>query len=345
MNLLDVETYSIEPDNYTVIDVRTAAEYWDGSIPGSINVPVFNAEERQRIGKVYKRSPRAAKFVALDILAPKLSKFLRRIHGFSRGRTPLIVCWRGGMRSRATVDLLRMAGVPALQLAGGYRAYRRHIHNALEQFQLKPQLIVLKGKSGTGKTELIKELQSMGIPTLDLEGFAQHRGSAFGGFCRQQPRSQKTFDALLYNALNEHNHARFLIVEGESKRIGNIYLPDFFYLAMKKAPVIEVNCKLEIRIQRIVAEYAPKTHQEEEHLGRALERLQPKLGHDVHKLIKQYLDAGNYFEFVKQVLVQYYDKIYDFQLPGKEVIGAVDSGEIKKAATEIAALVHTIYAD
>lgn len=336
MEPIETAEYMKMRDCYQVVDVRTAAEFRLGSVWGSINVPMFNEEQRARIGQVYKRKPKAARFIALDLLGPQMPRFIRRIHGSCRGLIPLIVCWRGGMRSRFTVDLLQLAGVKARQLYGGYKAYRRHIRLQLEQFELHNPLAVLKGKTGTGKTELLLQLAEKGVKVLDLEGLAGHRGSAFGGFTGQPAVAQKDFDTRLYMKLLSLNGNDWLVLEGESKRIGNVYLPDFLWHKMRQAPVIEVNADTELRISRIVDEYAPESKAGKERINRALQRLEKKLAKSVYDKLTDYLDQEDYQHFVALILRHHYDNIYDFQLPGKDVLLRVDSGEIKKAAKQIA---------
>lgn len=330
-----------------IVDVRSEGEYADGHIPHSINIPLFSDVEREHIGKVYKASPRAARFAAMELIGPKLAKFVRRIHKLTKNKNyPVIVtCWRGGMRSKATVDLLRMAGIDALQLEGGYRNYRRFIKERLDNYQLSLPLVILKGKSGTGKTEIIQHLIREGFPALDLESLAGHRGSAFGGYSGHASVSQKTFDALLLAQLEQTKGKKWLLVEGESKRIGNLYIPDFLYKAMGRGYVIEAVGSIEDRIIRTLAEYTPKNAEDVAHLQGALKRIQGKLSQEKFNRLVNYLAKGDYREFAQLLLVEYYDNLYDFQLPGGEYLFAVDSGDSKKAAMEIAAGLNRFFSD
>ena len=342
MDLLSLEKYLADPGKYRVVDVRTAEEHAQGSIPDSINIPVFDQQQRTRIGAIYQRSPKAARFAAMDLLSPRLSLYIRRINRNCYGRVPLIVCWRGGMRSGFTIRLLQMAGVRALQLEGGYRAYRRWVYNQLQNFQLHNPLVVLKGKTGTGKTALLQALSQMGLSVLDLEELAGHRGSAFGGFGDKPAYSQKDFDSRLLLRLKKLNGNQRILVEGESKRIGNIYLPDFLYRAMRAAPVIETSCPLEIRVTRILKEYTPVTDMDLQRVYAALERLRGRLPVKLHAELENSLKGENYAVFVRLLLEKHYDNVYDFQLPGKEVLLNVDTDDIKKAAITIAAHLKTL---
>lgn len=339
---ISVEELERQRDQYIVVDVRSHIEYLEGAVLDSVNIPLFNEEERAKIGVVFKKSPRAARFVALDIIGPKLSKFIRRIYGVSAGKPLVILCWRGGMRSRATVDLLHMAGIEALQLGGGYKRYRQYVNQELTHFQLDCKLIVIKGKSGTGKTEILSQLAQQGQPVLDLEALAAHRGSAFGRWEETHASTQKNFDTRLLAKLEQLQHAKYILVEGESKRIGNIYLPNFLFEKMRTAAIIEVDCSMPERIARIVRDYAPMSHQARLTMYRALSRLKHKLGKADLYALKQCLDDEDYSTFVDLVLSRHYDNIYDHQLPGKSVLAVVNSDDIKKAADEIAAIVGEI---
>lgn len=334
---IEIEEVLHRPEQYLLVDVRTAAEYNEGRILGSINIPLFDEAERERIGLVYRKSPRAARFLAMDIVSPKISPFVRKVHGKCRDKTPVALCWRGGLRSLAAVQLLGLAGIEALQLRGGYKHYRQHIYHQLENYVLKNQVIVLKGKSGTGKTDILALLADKGYPVLDLEKLANHRGSTFGGH-ELVPETQKNFDSLLLAELRRLEGKKWLLVEGESKRIGNVYLPDFLFAAMRNAPVIAVEGSLDRRVSRILRDYTPKTREARLGMYRALARLRYRLAKATFIELKQCLDREDYCRFVELILTSHYDKSYDHQLPGKEVLLTVNSDNAKRAAEEIAAL-------
>lgn len=341
-NQIEIEEMLSRAQDFAVFDVRTAVEYLEGAVPGSINIPLFNEAERARIGSVYLKNPLAAKYLAMDIVSPNISKFVRRINGCRQGKPPVILCWRGGMRSRVTVEFLHMVGIEALQLQGGYRRYRQYIHTLLTEYKLDSQVIVVKGKSGTGKTDILNDLAERGYPVLDLEGLAAHRGSTFGSYEQACPSTQKNFDASLLQELQRLRGSKLIMVEGESKRIGNIYVPDFLFTAMKEAPVIEVEGSLDARVERIVRDYAPKSHQARLNMYRALARLRHRLAKTALAEMKHCLDAENYNSFVRLILTRHYDNIYDHQLPGVEVLARVNSDNTKKAADEIAALISSV---
>lgn len=336
---IEIEEVLERPERYLLVDVRTAAEFDDGSILGSINIPLFDEAERERIGKVYNRNPRAARFLAMDIVGPKISAFVRKTYGRCRDRIPVAICWRGGMRSLAAAQLLALVGVEALQLRGGYKHYRQYIYHRLDEYTLRNKVIVLKGKSGTGKTDILTLLAQQGYPVLDLEGLANHRGSTFG-YREIPPTPQKNFDAQLLEALQCLEEKKWLLVEGESKRIGNVYLPDFLFTAMQEAPVIEVEGSLEQRVARILRDYTPTTRKARLAMYRALARIRHRLPKTVLNELKLCLDREDYSRFVALVLTYHYDNNYDHQLPGEKVLATVNSDDAERAAGEIAALLN-----
>lgn len=334
---IEIEEVLECPERYVLVDVRTAAEFAVGSILGSINIPLFNEAERERIGKVYAKSPKAARFLAMDIVGPKISTFIRKTYGRCGDRIPVAICWRGGMRSLAAAQLLALAGIDALQLRGGYKHYRQYIYHQLDEYTLKAQVIVLKGKSGTGKTDILTILAQQGHPVLDLEGLANHRGSTFGEL-EHPPATQKNFDAQLLENLQGLEDNKWLLVEGESKRIGNIYLPDFLFTAMQEAPVLVVEGSLERRVARILRDYTPTTRKARLGMYRALARIRHRLPKAVLTELKQCLDREDYSTFVELILTCHYDNNYDHQIPGKKVLATINSDDVHRGAEKIAAL-------
>lgn len=337
---LEVKDLLQKKQEYCLVDVRTKTEFIEGSIPGSINIPLFDEEERARIGVTYAKNRKAAKFLAMDFAGPKIPKFVRSICRHSQNKPLLILCWRGGMRSHAAVEFLNMVGMEAVQLRGGYHQYRRHIYQQLQEYKLESQVIVLKGKSGTGKTEILRLLAQQGYPVLDLEGLARHRGSSFGDWEGERPESQKNFDSLLLEQLKGLRDSSYILLEGESRRIGCICLPEFLFAAMQKAPVIEIEGSLPRRTERILRDYAPASCEARLNTYLALSRLEGILSKGLFRELKQCLDAEDYARFVELILVKHYDRLYEHKLPGKQVLAKVNSDETEKAVAEIAALLE-----
>ena len=176
---------------HTIVDVRSPMEFHEATIPGSINIPVFNDEERAEVGTIYKQiGKEAAMDRGLAIFSQKLPAF---IQAFKQVETPLTVfCWRGGMRSKTAATVLDLMGIHANQLSGGIRSYRRWVVQVLEEADFRPELLVLNGNTGSGKTAILRHLLKKAYPVIDFEKMAGHRGSIFGQI-GQHPSNQKNF--------------------------------------------------------------------------------------------------------------------------------------------------------
>lgn len=318
------------------IDLRSPGEYRRGSIPGAVNIPLFDDEEREIIGILYKKDEEQAKVKGLSLATPKLPAIIEKIKTLSLDRTPVIYCWRGGMRSQSIHNVLEALGIPAYRLEGGYKSFRRFILDKLSSYELNKPLFVLNGLTGTGKTEVLNLLMEMGCPCIDLEGLACHRGSLFGHLGFEETRSQKDFDALLLDRLQELKDAEYLIIEGEGKRIGSIYQPDFLFRAIREGKHILLTAPLNIRVERLLKEYTPATDFEREKVKEAILSLKKYVG---TKNIKQFLlllKERNYRELVSRLCRLYYDRLYDDSKPEKtDFIFIVDSSDTTKAALQI----------
>lgn len=322
--------------NPVFIDLRSPVEFVKGTIPGAVNLPLFDDEERETIGTVYKHDPEEARKQGVAFVSPKLPKLLSAIEEQGRKGIPVLFCWRGGQRSKVLFNLLRSLGLEAYRLEGGYKAYRRYVLERLERSTVNKPVYVLNGLTGSGKTEVLQLLQQMGCPVIDLEGLAGHRGSLFGHLGIARQRSQKDFDALLLQRLDELEQAPYLLVEGEGKRIGPVYVPDFFFKVMLEGNHILLTAPLEQRVQRILREYTPHSDTDRQQVEQALLALGKYVGAKTVQLYRQLLHAGNYFELVSLLCSKYYDRLYDDSNPRKRSFQlVVDSSDAARAAEEI----------
>ncbi|RJX29590.1 MAG: tRNA 2-selenouridine(34) synthase MnmH [Dethiobacter sp.] len=332
---------ALELPGAVFIDVRSPYEYRQGSIPGSLNIPLFNDEEREIIGIAYKENEQQARFKGLSFATPKLPDIIKKIKKLSHNKTPVLYCWRGGMRSQSIYTVLEMLDIPAYRLEGGYKSFRRFILAQFSSYELKKPVFVLNGLTGTGKTEVLHILAEMGCPCLDLEGLACHRGSLFGHLGFKEVRYQKDFDALLWNRLEELKNAGYLIVEGEGKRIGSVYVPDFLFRAMQEDNHILLTAPLEKRVERLLKEYTPSTDSEKEKVREAIFSLRKYLGTKTVEHFFSLLREEKYGELVGQLCQLYYDRLYSESKPEKtNFVLTVDSSDTRKAAEQVKEFVH-----
>lgn len=240
-----------------VIDVRSPAEFAEDHLPGAISCPVLSNEERARVGTLYKQeSPFAAKKVGAALIARNIAAHLEeRFLDKPRNWRPLVYCWRGGQRSGAFTHILRQIGWDARRLDGGYKSWRRHV--LAELATLPPALSwrVISGSTGSGKSRLLEALAAEGAQVLHLEELAAHKGSLLGILPDTPQPSQKMFETRIYQVLSGFDCRRPVFIEAESRRIGNLQLPDALHLAIRSAPLVQMEAGLDARIEFLLRDY------------------------------------------------------------------------------------------
>lgn len=274
-------------------------------MPGARNLPLFTDEERVEVGTLYKQvNPERAFLRGLDLAGAKMSWYVKEALKLAPEKKVAVHCWRGGQRSGSLATLLSFAGFDVQVLQGGYKAYRTHV---LEQFSLrKSKFVVLGGKTGSGKTEVLKELASRGEQVIDLEGLAHHKGSAFGALGEApQPRVEQ-FENDLFSALISLDPERRIWVENESRTIGRVSIPAGFFEQYKSAPLLHLEIPFEKRVQHLMAGYAnfPK-----EELMDALVKITKRMGGNNVKDALEAFEAGQ-VDVATGIALHYYDKTY-----------------------------------
>lgn len=294
-----------------VIDVRTPSEFQEDHIPGALNLPVLSDEERARVGTLYKQvSPFEAKKVGAALVSRNIAAHLEHeLRGRPRGWRPLVYCWRGGKRSGALAHILEQVGWKAGRLEGGYKAYRRQVISDLET--IPPTLCwrVVCGATGSGKTRLLAALARAGAQVLDLEHLASHRGSVLGDLPRVPQPSQKMFESLLWERLRKFDPRRPVHVEAESKKIGELRVPEALILAMWNSRCVRLDLPLEARIELLREEYRHFLEQPDQ-LCAQLDCLTALHGADTIARWKALARTGNWNDFVAQLLTCHYDPAY-----------------------------------
>jgi len=300
-----------------IFDVRSPGEYQQGRIPGSISLPLFSNEERAKVGTTYKQINReAAVELGIEIAGPKAINIVGTAKKAVQARSPnnlvaKVYCWRGGMRSHAIATLLSAAGISSITLQGGYKTFRRW---CLETLKRPQNLVIIGGRTGTGKTAILHALQNQGEQVLNLEALACHRGSAYGIIPGEQQPSTEQFENEIAWQWNGFNPQKPVWIEGESRLIGKCKIPDALFYQMTQAPIFLVDRPLEERLDIIYRDYHGLS---EEQLITATQNIAKKLGSErAQKIITAIRsktlhrrDAQAVDFFVESIL-SYYDKTY-----------------------------------
>jgi len=294
-----------------IIDVRTPAEFQDDHIPGAINAPVLSNEERVLIGTMYaQESPFKATRLGAALVARHIAEYLETCFADRpQNWRPLIYCWRGGKRSGSMTTWFNLIGWRARQLDGGYKVWRRHVIDTLETRPAGLQFIVLTGPTGSGKTRLLQALGRAGAQILDLEGLACHRGSLLGGLPDRPQPSQRGFESALLGAIEALDPARPVFVEAESRRIGQLSLPDRLLATMHAGRCVRVQATLSQRIAFLLQDYA-HLFQAPGEFKAALDRL---IGLHSRQTIQDWhalIDADRRAELFEALVRDHYDPAY-----------------------------------
>lgn len=300
-----------------VLDVRSPGEFNHAHIPGAISFPLFSDEERKVVGTAYKQQSREEAIkVGLDYFGPTMKQRVldaERIAG--GGKTLLVHCWRGGMRSGAIAWLLDLYGFKVFTLAGGYKAYRNWV---LSIFKISFRFNILGGYTGSGKTELLQSLSGANEPLVDLETVASHKGSAFGSIGMPKQPGQEQFENILATKLapyiNNSEEDKRIWLEDESQRIGLVNIPNDLWNTMRSSPVYFMDIPFEKRLDHVTEEYGVL---DREALIAATERITKKLGHLQAGQAVGFLQEGN-IRAAFEILLRYYDKLYEKSLHNRE---------------------------
>jgi tRNA 2-selenouridine synthase len=295
-----------------VIDVRSPAEFALDHVPGAVNLPVLDDDERARVGTLHKQlSPFAARRIGAALVAHNIGCILdTQLADRPLRWRPLVYCWRGGGRSDAFCEVLRRVGWQPARLRGGYRAYRRVV---LEDLATEPQKFrfrVLCGRTGSGKSQVLQSLAELGAQVLDLEQLAQHRGSVLGELPGAAQPPQKLFESRLRQRLRSLDPARPVWVEAESRKIGNLQVPGALIEAMRSSPCARLEAPIDVRVALLLTEYHHFTVQPE-WLHARLRALTAHYGRGTVEHWCALAQAGEHGALVKALLTTHYDPAYD----------------------------------
>jgi tRNA 2-selenouridine synthase len=294
------------------IDVRSPGEFSEGHIPKAVNMPLFDDEERSIVGTLYKNAGREAAILeGLGFAGKKMKDLVKQAWRIAPSRKVLVHCWRGGMRSESVAWLLSTAGFEVYLLQGGYKAYRKYIR---EEWARECQLVVLAGKTGAGKTEILQHIGQMGQQVLDLEKIACHKGSAFGAIGEKPQPTNEQFENNLADAWLSLDFLRPIWIEDESRFIGKVNIPEALFKRKQSSLTICVEMPVALRIDRLTKDYAnyPK-----ETLLQSLTNISRRIGGNMAKIAAEAIEKEDFFTAIAIVLT-YYDKTYAFDLEKKE---------------------------
>jgi tRNA 2-selenouridine synthase len=295
----------------SIIDVRSPAEYAEDHIPGAISAPVLDDAERAQVGTLYKQvSPFDAKKTGAALITKNVSRHVAQLFGDKpKSWHPLVYCWRGGKRSGAMAHILREIGWDAATLEGGYKAYRRWVVTQLQSFPSSLEFVVIHGPTGSGKSRLLAALKRAGAQALDLEDLAAHRGSVLGNLPDRPQPSQKMFESLLLKELSALDTSRPVFVEGESKKIGELQVPEALMSRMRASPCVLLDTDLETRVDLLLDEYSHFLG-DTKSLDAQLDCLVALHGREKIAAWKSLAARGEWREFVRRLLVEHYDPAY-----------------------------------
>ena len=341
---IHIEQFLDLAKHHLVVDVRSPGEYNHAHIPGAFSLPLFTDEERKIVGTTYKQESREKAIKAgLDFFGPKMKKMVeevesivqRRESGVNNSglRTPdllLVYCWRGGMRSAGVAWLMDLYGFKTFTLIGGYKKFRNLV---LDKFKLPFNFKLLGGYTGSGKTEVLKTLLERGEQVIDLEGIANHKGSAFGNIGMPVQPTQEMFENILCCKLQvagcrfksqaltiDSRHPTTAIwLEDESQRIGQVNIPKDVWNNMRQSPVYFLDIPFEERLLHIAKEYGQLDKQL---IIDAIGRIQEKLGGLNAKMAIQLLEEGDTIESFR-ILLKYYDKFYLKALHNRKALNSL----------------------
>jgi tRNA 2-selenouridine synthase len=317
-----------------IIDARTPSEFAEDHVPGAISAPVLYDAERAEVGTLYKQvSPFEAKKLGGALVARNVARHIES-HWKDNAKSwrPLVYCWRGGKRSGAMAHILREIGWDAQTLPGGYKAYRRWVVQELEQLPEQFEFRVIHGATGSGKSRLLSALSEAGAQVLDLEDLAAHRGSVLGGLPNRPQPSQKMFESLLLKKLSILEKTKPVYVEGESKKIGQLQVPEALIARMRASACLRVETDTEARVTLLLQEYEFFLENREK-LYEQLDCLVSLHGRDKVEAWKALAARGAWREFVARLLTEHYDPAYR-RSSHKNFVLLPDAHVLRVASTE-----------
>jgi tRNA 2-selenouridine synthase len=294
-----------------ILDARSEAEYAEDHLPGAVNWPSLDNEQRKLIGTLYKQvSPFEAQKRGAALVAANIARHIEReVIDKPRNWQPLVYCWRGGKRSGSLAHVLGQIGFRVSVVEGGYKAFRSAILADLPGRVARLQLRVICGPTGSGKTRLLQALDQAGAQVLDLEALASHRSSVLGMIPGQPQPTQKRFDTLVWDSLRRFDPARPVFVESESRKVGNVAVPDALIETMRASACLKLELADDQRVALLTEDYDFFVR-EPALLCERLAALVELRGKAVVSGWQEQVLAGQLDEVVRELLLKHYDPGY-----------------------------------
>lgn len=307
--LITIESFIDLSVRFPVVDVRAPIEYGQGHIPGAVNIPLFDDHERKVVGTAYKQVNReAAMYAGLEFAGKKLVRLAKEGERISaNNKTLLVHCWRGGMRSRSMVWLFETMGIRCYLLEGGYKSFRRYVREVLAGPR---KLLVIGGRTGSGKTDILNHLREHGQQVIDLEGLAHHKGSAFGALGESEQPSTEQFENELFRVILALDPHKVTWIEDESRNVGKCVLPRELYSQMRESEIVFLDIDRELRARHLVKAYAMF---ERDDLRSCIKKIEKRLGGDRTREALRAIDRDDYYQ-TAMITLHYYDKAYMYSL-------------------------------
>ena len=336
---------AINMEDKVFIDIRSPSEFAKGSIPGAVNIPILDDDERVDVGTIYmNKNPEEAKIRGIQYASTKLSFIYNQISSMARKHKNIILfCWRGGLRSDTVSGFLGALGVNIYQLEGGYKKYRRYVIEYFNEDRFKQKFIVLHGYTGVGKTEILARLKALNIPILDLEYLAKNSGSVFGkiSYQNEKPVTQKTFEALLFKTLRLNDN-KYTVVESEGHHVGGLSLPKGLWNAIVEGEHILIGTDLKTRIKRLVNDYVIKISNCNILLEDAVTHLKKKIGEKKVNQLISWIEKREYSKVAEELIVNYYDPLYKHSIDNYNYIMEINYVNIEEAVDKISELYYSL---
>ena len=294
-----------------IIDARSPSEFALDHIPNAQNWPSLDDDQRVLIGTLYKQiNTFEAKKQGAALVARNIAAHIdAHLADVPRTWQPLVYCWRGGNRSGALATVLSAIGFHVHLITGGYKAFRAMVMAQTPERVTALRYRVIAGATGVGKTHVLHALAAAGEQVLDLEALACHRSSVLGLIPGTPQPSQKHFETLIWDQLRHFDPNRPVYIESESKRVGNLTVPESLITAMRASPLVLMDMAVEERVKLLMADYSFFVT-DPEFFGQRLDTLVALLGHAVVDTWKAEATAGRSANVVAELLSRHYDPKY-----------------------------------